>query len=285
MTSFRLYKRFARIEITNKQNFVKTFENLRVTFKIEKTSESSPDKSHIKIYNLNSTSRAFCEIDQPGDIKVQLFVGYENFAEKIFSGDVRKSTSVHQFPEWITELECGDGEEELSTATVDQSYAAGTPMTAILNQVLEALGLDKGVQTLTDLTGKITINGESVSGKAKDVIDNLAARYGFEWRVQDNAVQINPKAQAVETEAIAISARTGLISDVIKRGKDGLEFKSLIIPTLAPGKLVEVNARLDNGFFKVRKVTFSGDTAGEDWYATCECAFLGQSPGGAVQAL
>src|SRR5687768_15447735 len=112
----QLYKRVANLTVTNATGLGRDFSNLRVQFKVEKTSESASNKGIIKIYNLSKDSRTFIESDE---LQVRLSAGYAGLVEQIFVGEIGpnaqgKTMSVRQPPDWITTIECGDGEVALT---------------------------------------------------------------------------------------------------------------------------------------------------------------------------
>ena len=54
-------------------------------------------------------------------------------------------------------------------------------------------------------------------------------------------------------------------------GENGIvEVRALLIPQLSPGRVVALSSRETSGFYRVEKVTYQGDTRGQDWYADLE---------------
>lgn len=268
----QLYLRSGELIIKPKIGIQKKFANLRINFNIEKTSESYSNKAAIKIYNLSKDSRTFVE---QKDAKMILQVGYSPFLEQVYIGDIRKSKSERQGPDWVTTLEGGDGEEALENTTVDKSYKPNTSFKAIIVDLLQSLGLPIGSQDPTVGATDIALNGFSVSGKTKDAIDDLAAKYDFEWSVQDGNVILVKKAAATFDQAVLLTSTTGLIQNVQKREDGGIEFRALIQPALRPGRLVSIKSDDVTGFFKCRKVTIEGDTHEGGWECHCEAEKLG----------
>jgi len=257
--------RIANLTAFTKQGIGKDFTGLRIQFTIDKTSESSANKSVIKVFNLNGDSRRFLE---GKDMSVSLKAGYPQAIEQIFLGDIAKAISIRQSPDWLTRIECGDGEKKLTTSHIEKSWSAGTPFQAIIQQAIAGLGLSLGPQTIAVTDS--ALGGFSFSGKAKDLIDKLAKRFGFGWSVQDGAVQIVPDGETTLETAVVISPTTGLISNIIKTDK-GIEFTNLLNSKLRPGRLISViGTNENNGFFKCRKVVMQGDTHDGPWFSKVE---------------
>jgi len=53
-----------------------------------------------------------------------------------------------------------------------------------------------------------------------------------------------------------------------QRQKNGLELVSLLRPEIKPGRLVKVQSRGIDGFYKCTQVTHAGDFRGNDWYTS-----------------
>ena len=125
------------------------------------------------------------------------------------------------------------------------------------------------------------VKGLVLSGQASRELSKIAKRAGFEWSIQDNQIQFTRPGQVLDPkEAIILNQKTGLIGSP-EQGENGLiKARSLLQPGLQPGKRVLIQAgprdasgvpEID-GFFRVDKVIFSGDTWGGDWYSDIEAS-------------
>jgi hypothetical protein len=254
------------------QGLGRDYTGLRVKFKIEKNIRSEANKATIKVFNMNEYSRTFLESE---GTQIELSAGYPGEIKQIFIGDITKATSMKKSPDWITTLECGDGETKLRESHLEKSWGPGTPFLAIFQQGIRALGLDIGPQVFP-ITA-ITSNGFSFSGKAKDMLDVLAKRFGLEWSVQNGAVQVTQDGQPTPETAVMISPVSGLIGNVVKQEKF-IEFKNLLNPEIQPGRLISiVRAAQIEGFFKCRRVVFDGDTHDGPWFSHVEAEPRGGS--------
>ena len=66
------------------------------------------------------------------------------------------------------------------------------------------------------------------------------------------------------------SPRIGLIGKEASK-QDGIEFKALIQTTrFKPGRKVKIQSREVDGFFKILKSKFAGDTHAPAWFVICE---------------
>ena len=252
------------------------FDGLRIIFQVEKTSESTANTAKISVYNLSGKGRALAEKEKA---IVILEVGYGNSIEQLFYGDVTRAYISRQGADWVTTMECGDGSEALRSAHIDKSYAPGTDLKQVIKDVAQGF-VDQGKVVMGSLLGiesEKAQGGVSLSGRNKTILDELTAKQGLEWSVQDNVLQILPKDQDNGLQAVLLTPETGLVGSPVKReveGGLGVEFKALIQPRLVPGRLVRIESREIDGDYKLVEVQFAGDTHADAFYAAAKAVAL-----------
>lgn len=272
MAVTQLFNRVASVTVGQLGQVGKDFEGLRVNFSIEKNSESNPNQAKVQIFNLSSASRSFVE---QKNLYLILNVGYQppGESEAVMStlcrGDVKygKVTNELKGGDWITSFEVGDGEIALSEKTFDKTFEKGVSLEQAIKDVAASFGLALG--SVKGIVDKVYKSGLTLSGGTKQILDVLTKEAGVEWSIQDGEVQIIPPTGVSQNEAILIAPHTGLLNSPIKREK-GIEFTSLIVPTLRPGRQVLVESSSVNGTYRIRKVTFTGDTHEGEWTAKVE---------------
>lgn len=257
-------------------------KNLRITFKIEKTLEKTPNNSVIEIYNLSDESRAVFEQKTAA---IRVTAGYGDRAKDIFIGDIATVVTKRSGADLITSVEAGDGLLSYQTKEADLSFAPGAKAGTVLDQLTNAFGLIKGeVQGFN--SNDEYLNGASFSGKVHEHLDTLIGKQsGLSWSIQDSQLQILPKGKGSTRPAVFLTPSTGLVGSPFKRvvlqqdiakkqdGKDaenGVQVKSLLNPEITPGRLIRVEARFVSGTFKAEKVIHSGDTHGQTYYSDVE---------------
>lgn len=257
-------------------------EGLRISFEIEKTNGKPANEANILIYNLNESNKSILKTKD--NLYALLEVGYGDNIDVLFSGDIVRSTTQRQGADFVTTMEVSDGAESLRKATLDKSYVAGTDEKTIIQDALQSMK-DTGeivVGSIKNIVSNISNNGFSASGLASDIVDQLTKKQGLEFSIQDNETQIIPEGQDTGEEAILLTPETGLIGsprigligeDTAK--KDGVEFRSLIMTKrFKPGRAVNIQSREVDGFFKILKARFTGDTHAPTWFVTCEAVTL-----------
>lgn len=249
-------------------------QGLRVTFKIKKTDDKSPNTAEIVITNLNDDSRGRM---QKKPVKLTLEAGYDATGmSRIWRGDARTIDHVRDSGDWNTTVKGGDGERAYRNARVGESFAAGVGAGTVLRYLAAQSGLQIGsVPTVVaNLTTRFD-QGYVVSGLWRDEMDRLVRSIGYQWSVQDETLQVLLPGAASTAAIPLISPDSGLIGSPEfgtpeKKGKPALvKFKSLLMPTL-PGARVRLKSKRYDGVVRVKKCEHNGDTHGGDWFTVYE---------------
>lgn len=247
-------------------DLARKYTQLKVEFEIDKNSESTPNKSKISIYNLNRDSRISYE--RKG-LQILVKAGYVGLLETLFIGDVALTKSERKQADIITTFECGDGEKQLYQAHFEKSYPAGVTYSQIVKDIAIALNLPIG--PIIGIENKTFSKGVSFSRSCRSALDTIVKNQGLEWSIQNNALQIIPRNAHNGETAIVISKQTGMIG-VPTQGNGFVQFVSLLNPQMVPGRPVQIVSedKHFNGFYKIRRAKFDGDSHGEKWFVTCE---------------
>ena len=270
-----------------------TIQGVRIKFDVVKTTSSNANTAKITIFNLSKQSRTILETPKgilsflpglsgladfslggvlsatyspsSGGVGDSAVTAFEDAAgiNAIFSGQFTKVTNTWAPPEWVTEIETGDGVLDLSQKVMNNTFPAGTPIASMITAAVASLGVTIGPST--PVVAGITKFGEVAAGKAKDFLDQLAKTFKFGWSIQNGAVQISttPNTPSL-VSSVLVSADTGMIGHPIKTDK-GVEFLMLLNSKIIPGTAVAVvgNPLSDdtlNGLYIAKRVEHSGDT-------------------------
>lgn len=252
--------------------------DLRISFVVKKTLDSSKNEMVLKIYNLNKDTRSRLEED---DVQIVLQAGYADIPEILFVGDITSAIHPRQGADIISTMECGDGNKALKSTFVSESFAPGTTVKDIVNKLGKSFSLP--VKELPEGLEDQFANGTSLIGLAKDSLDQLAKSFNFDWSIQDNEVQIIRKQDTTIDEEVVLTSTTGLIgipeklvSNINKLPNDpnnksiGIKAVSLLQPKLLPGRKTKIESKLLTGSYKVENVTHRGDTHGQEWLSEFE---------------
>jgi len=271
------YNRVAAVDIELKSGEVLRVRGLRIEFQIEKTKNSTANKAEIKITNLSEDTRTKI---REKDALVRLFAGYEQDlgAVLLFTGNAQRIVNTWETPDIITNIEAQDGQRTLRETRASFSYGNKTSANVILNRFANELGLP----LRQDFNIEGSYQGYSFNGRAKDGIDEITRRFGYQWSIENGEILIVPKSGNTGRIATKLTPQTGLVNTperlIDQEGEfdealeKELEWKitSLLNPRLSPGSLVDIESKQANGLYQIEKVRHYGDTRGGDWYSEIE---------------
>lgn len=256
--------------------------NLRMAFKVEKTLKSHPNQAELRIWNLSKDSRTQLK----KDLAVSIQAGYAEDINLIFSGTMRKVDHPQVGPDIITRARIGDGEKEIKKSRISTSFKGKATPEQVVKKLAEATGLKVGNSLKKaqqgDLDGalKELTNGTVLMGNPFAIMETTARNMGYDLSVQDGALTMLGADETLDYAAYLLSAQTGLVgspeqaeSSVVKGGI--IKAVSLLNGELIPGREVLLKSRQFDGSCRIEKVTFQGDTHGNEWFANLELKRLG----------
>lgn len=294
-----LFGRKATVTLTPRQagNAIVVKEPIRIAFDVTKTVRSQSNKATVDLYNLAQSTRD--RLHAAGDV-VKIEAGYQGLIELLYEGQVTRGSSGRSVPNFVTTLECGDGDDTFSTQTVEQNFNAGTRVRDVIKRVageftkpipdpddavkfgpptpskkktipsrIQFRTIDADLSALeVDLADAgfalVLRRAFSVSGNAAEVMDKLARMWRFDWSVQDGVFQLASFGRTIVGESVKLTPKTGLIGSPLKTDY-GVKFVALLIPQVRPGVLVRLESSTVTGSFRCETAHYLGDTSGENW--------------------
>jgi hypothetical protein len=260
--------------------------------------DSKPNQAKIVVYQLSETTRNLLSADHQG---VEFLAGYGGDPTLIFRGTT--TNVLHQRPapgtEWITEIYAGEGEKEMKGTIFNRSYEAGTEIRRVIEDVSRSMGLPVEIDFFA--VSNVAQESLTLSGLAKDVLDQLTADYSLRWSIQQGQLEVTDLLSPISSQptAVVLSSDTGMIESPIlterqpvtkkgqkkKKGKPiemipGVKVTSLMNTEIRPNRLIEIRARQTvnnqlgklseqrrvaksaNGFYICDKVRYSGNNYG-----------------------
>lgn len=251
---------------------------LKVAFQIERDLTSTANKSSISLYNLQQQTRQSLGLNS----QIQVKAGYTGLVGVIYTGFCKRIVSARSGPDIVTTMECGDGEPYITYATIDKSYASAVKLSQCIEDIAAAMSVDfNGVTfavkpgVVRGLPNKTYTRGMHLHGSCRSQLDKLLHPLKLEWSVQNGQLFILPHGAASTVVAQVLSAKTGLVG-LPSKNDNYFSFQSLLNPHLRPGGLVILDSKNTelSGTYKLRKVTYSGDSHGGDWVCECEADLL-----------
>lgn len=272
-----LFNRRVELSVGKEGQEGRTFSELRIEFEVDKNRESNANSGTISIYNLSPASRGI--INEEGS-KYILRAGYAPpgqaaLIQELSSGDILDVETTRSGPDIITKFQIGEATKALKGKTLDKSYKEGTAIKTIVNDL--AQGLDVAVAAVKGLKDTVFNSGYSATGKIKDRLDELTAKQGLEWNIQNGELQIFPINGSTDEEAILLTKDTGLLraysvkSEVAGKEKlqDAIRFEALLNPGIRVGRRLHIISEIEeiDRVVTVRRIKYSGDN--KDGKFTC----------------
>ncbi len=257
---------------------------LRIAFEIERTVRPQPNTAHVKVWNLTREHQA--QLEQARDAQVIVEAGYANDRglEQLFRGRARSTRSQRDGADVLTEIEARDGGREFQQARIEASFEPGVSVSTVLRRCVDALGIGAGnldeVARIAQLeTGGDTYGeGTVLSGQASRELTRILASYGLRWSVQHGALQVLRRGSALQHGALRLTPETGLVGSPEIGSRGRVRARALLTPELWPGRRVALQSQRAEGHYAVRAVTYTGDSHGDEWFASCELAPEGTAP-------
>ncbi len=241
---------------------------LRVTFSLEKKAESAPNKGTITLYNLNPKTRAAIGLGWT----VRLRCGYDDLVDTVFIGKVGIVNHNREGPDVATAMQVTEGFRALLETPFQKSYPPKTHVAQVLQDIAKQMDVKVGV--VRDIPDTTYPKGLSLSHGCRDALDVVLKPLKMEASISNERLNILPLDKPFGTRALVIGKDSGLINTPTVEKRE-VNFDALLIPQLtAPGQLVQIKTdnALASGFFKVRSVKVEGDSHGERWNVSCNCA-------------
>lgn len=266
-----LFRRKWRISFGLYGQPLRMLSGLRVVFDIKKTSDDNPNMAKIDIYNLSPKSRAI--IEKPNSVVI-LEVGYNDEEYSIlYSGNITRVNHDKKEADYVTTLECGDGEIALREVYASKSFSGGTKVSSVINDLLKKLTEEGKLisRKLPTFIDEVYQQGFVAEGNVKDVLKDVLKKVNLSMSVQNGEIQIVERSKYTSNTAILLTHKTGLIGSAKKMKEGKISFQSLINTGIIPGRRVKIDSINIVGVFNVISANFKGDTHGDDWTVLGEC--------------
>ncbi len=253
-------------------------KGLHASFRVVTTLKKEPNTCELTIYNLKQDNRD--RIAQATSPIVEIKAGYSgresasgtlaaasavtsafDASEEsddagfgtIFLGNVRDADSGYEPPDWITSLESGDGERATRFSRINRSFASGTSLAVVMNEVAAAMDVGIGNAAQKALSGNLLdagsefLNSVTMSGQASREMDRITKSAGLEWSIQGGVLQVLDPGKPLEDISVVIKSDTGLIGSPTI-GNDGIiRFRTLLNSDIVPGRQIEMSSKVLGG--------------------------------------
>ncbi len=248
--------------------------DLRVQFTARRTIGGAPNQTDLVITNLSEDSRArFLN----RLTRVEISAGYQQGEgaglRKVASGAITSTQPVDNPPDIETLITALDGFGGMSRGVFRKSFGPGVAVADVVRDIASSMpGVTIGSETL-NIEGKLGASGRTFAGRAAEILDNLAAQWGFSWSVQSGVFQAVDDTTPL-AKVHTLSYRDGSLRSVkpLLSGpmqiQTGVEIVGALNPRINPGEQIRVESKINpslDGVYTVHEHDLAGDTHGETW--------------------
>lgn len=264
---------------------------LHITFKVNKGSDNKrrTNKATVKIYNLSEEHQKYIEAPF---VECVLSVGYIGAGmHRLFAGQVTVAGTEKEGTETVTEIQIDSLYTQLNHKTVSKTAPAGVSVKGVIeNLVKEMDGVSRVVFSGTNIT-KSFVDGYPLSGSPRQILNELGEAFELEWQIDDDVMYIQDAGKSYmlnNSKAFKISETSGLIDrpyfdqiekqrgkkDKLRAARNGLKLKILLNPAIVAGSVVYIEYGDKTGYYKVERLTHSGEYLGNDWTTELVCGTM-----------
>lgn len=271
---------------------------IRIQFTVTKHLASAPNTLDLRITNLAEETRRQLK---ERDAQVRLEAGYADdwttsvtagrVLPTLFLGNARTIDHVREGPDWVTHIQCGDGEVTSAFANVSRTWGPGqtvADVAADLAKTLRDFASDIDVQGFLgqiaagQLEGSTAVfqHGKSIAGNALFALQALLPKHQVSIQSGELRVLRAPTGGATagtsSSPEILLSAESGLIGSPEHGSPDHsglptvLKSRSLLIARVHPGDRIKLISQQFFGIYQVMRVVHTGDSAGPVWHSDYE---------------
>jgi hypothetical protein len=256
---------------------------LKTAFEIEKTDKPETNTAKISIYNLSKdTHDKICAAGNHCTLKA----GYaDEAAAAILFGDVVKGIRKRSGVDYVTELEVKDGRVAVMAGQVSVSYAKDTDALAVVQDLIDAIGLPSKGTELIPPDAKYPGAFADI-GQAADILRKVLNKYDLRYTIQNEMIYILKEGEASEAAGLRLTPETGLLTipqpvsdkteetDAAKEAANKWAFRTMLFPQLIPGAACKVETATISMEMKIVKAKFTGDNRLSDFAVDIEAEAL-----------
>ena len=238
---------------------------LTIHFTVTRDVSSSVNGCKIEIYNLGPNNRNRLHKDKfkvDEYWQVILSAGYDGQLHQVFKGNCREAWSEKTGTEWITHLDCFDGEYAIKNSFFSESVGKNQKILDSIFGMVKGSGLTPGF--FGNSANTQSARGQVFEGNVSDVMEQ--AYEGLDVYIDNEEVNILGAGDTIKDVVYKLPADQLLKTP--KKRDTKMELETLFYPEISLGRIVEVESSIPqfNGQYMVigfeHDVTISGAEAG-----------------------
>lgn len=290
-----LYNRKIIVEFFDKNNngiSFKSRDNLTqgfdISFDVTKNQEKEPNQSTVTIYGIGEENRKAIAKEL---FYVVLHAGYDENIKILSLGEISEIIHSYESPGIKTTISFQDGLKNYAESLISKTFISGTKVNDIINSLATSMNLPN--PKLLDIDDSVVISSsQTLAGSSSKYLTEICDKYDLKWSIQNNKLVVKKTDTQLSNTIYKINEDSGLIGSVEKKitripkkdkGKsnknkdkeDLLTVKTLLMPEIIPGSIIEVSSK----FFKkslgiVDSVQHTGSNHENDFYSTIQAKMV-----------
>lgn len=237
------------------------------------TKGSSLSNASVTIYNLAPETRNIVFKDKytPQQYwQIIIKAGYGDKLYEIFRGNIQEAYSYKEKTEWITKLDCFDGNYQVQNGFVNETITAGTSMKDMIGRTISTMpNLISGIFGRPVTDAPASERGNVLVGSSYDEIQRLTGGNAF---IAGETLHVLGEEEVLPGDVFFLGPDdfgVGTLLTTPKRRDTFLEVDCLFAPEITIGRIVQIESAFPkyNGQYKVfgvkHSVTISQAQAGE----------------------
>lgn len=261
-------------------------ENLHVTFDVSKNSDNkkSGNSATIEVYNLSDATLKKLETDF---LACEFYCGYKELGlNRLFSGNIVEFTTRNSGADRVTQFILGEGYVALNQQRLSSTIPPDKKVEDVIEEIRKNMpGVVRGVYSGVNCKSPVTF-GYPLTGTPRQALNEICKAYSMEYSIDRGVLNISDNAGLTDKSkvtAFVLNKSTGLIdipyytSDKSSKESDDpsrracLQFKALLTTEIVPGRLVKIESKTIDGYFKVTSTRHYGGYRDNDWYVEGYC--------------
>ena len=258
-------------------------EALHISFSVEKSDSESSNTAKVQIWNLSPENISILE---QKDCIVELKAGYEGGTATILVGNITAVTTTTDNADRLTELDVVDGRVVLRDTYLSISMNGTVDTKKLYDTIAEQMGVS--ITYAEELKFVTIAEGFAFAGKAVTALTKIAGCNGHAWTLQNGVLQITYPGRPIAVQGYEISVDTGLV-DIPKKisisssgstneALSGYEIIYLMNGAIGVNDVISLKSKQVNGYFRIYKLTITGDNMEGDWICTAQALQIAQQP-------
>lgn len=259
---------------------------LTISFDVNKSVDNKRKSNGaiIEVTNLSNATLAKLETEF---LAASLSVGFvDTGLVALLIGQVTQVTTVKRGADKVTQLQLGEGYIELTQQYIKSVTPEGSTVEEVVEEVRKQMpGVVRGAYSGLNLQNRVMF-GYPLTGTPRQILNDLAETYRFEYRLDRNALSVNDLGGVSDKDtstAFVLNERTGLVDIPYKTSADGrkakkdntkrmgVQVKALLNARILPGSPIRIESELITGWYRVVDARYYGDSSGNDWYVEAFC--------------